>query len=231
MSDVKRFTSDLVTAQPEPPLIDILVLSQGMLTMRGRTPTSPENIDQKMSLHYYSRMLIIRDLLPILSPTALILSVLDGKRSDINEKGIKWTDLDLAQPGNYGLSSAASHCLAMTDATLEAFTTKSSPPPGSSRTFIHAYPGIVSTGIFNKNLPFYLKYPLAAVSSLMTVTPETCAGYMVDGSMAAHEVTRKTGQARRVNLDDKGRVVDKRPATKEQMDKVWEHTWAVVDGQ
>lgn len=65
----------------------------------------------------------------------------------------------------------------------------------------------------------------------MTVTPETCAAYMVDGSMAAHEVTQKAGGARRVNLDDKGRVVDKRPATKEQMDKVWEHTWAVVDGQ
>ena len=183
-------------------------------------------------------MLIIRDLLPILSPTALVLSVLDGKRSDINEKGIKWADLDLAQPGNYGLSTAASHCLAMTDATLESFAQTSSSSSSSrdaggasGRTFIHAYPGIVSTGIFNKNLPFYLKYPLAAVSSLMTVTPETCAAYMVDGSMAAHEVTQKAGEARRVNLDDKGRVVDKRPATKEQMDKVWEHTWAVVDGQ
>ena len=173
-------------------------------------------------------MSIIRDLLPILSPTALILSVLDGKRSDINERGIKWTDLDLAQPGNYGLSSAASHCLAMTDATLQSFAHRS---PGDGRTFIHAYPGIVSTGIFNKNLPFYLKYPMAAVSSLMTVTPETCAGYMVDGSMAAHEATKKEGKGRRVNLDDKGRVVDKLSATEEQMDKVWEHTWAVVDGQ
>jgi hypothetical protein len=231
MSDVKRFCSDLVSTTTNSRPIDILVLTQGMLTMRGRTPTPPENIDQKMSLHYYSRMLIIRDLLPLLSPSAIILSVLDGKRSDIHSRSLKWSDLDLSQPGSYGVSSAASHCLAMTDATLQAFSEKSQ--GASGRTYVHAYPGIVDTGIFQRDLPFYLKYPLAAVSSLMTVSPETCAEYLVNGCVKAHEETQRTAKeaGRRVNIDDKGRVVDKRPATQEQVDKVWEHTWALVDGQ
>lgn len=227
MKDVKRFcaeyTSHVRSSSSDLKEIDILVLTQGILTLQGRTPTAPENIDQKMALHYYSRMLIVRELEPILSPKALVLSVLDGRGSNIHDNAIEWSDLDLSQPGNYGVAAAARHGLAMTDGMLQAFAERNG---SDARTFIHAYPGIVATPLLTKNMPFYAKIPMRLIGSVMSVAPEKCAEYLLQGSADVHAKGRGS-----YNIDDKGREVEKTAATKEQMDKLWEHTWGLVDGQ
>lgn len=46
--------------------LDFLVLTQGIATMQGRTETV-EGLDEKMSLHYYSRMAFIAKLLPFMT--------------------------------------------------------------------------------------------------------------------------------------------------------------------
>ena len=46
--------------------LDFLVLTQGIATMQGRTETA-EGLDEKMSLHYYSRMAFIAKLLPFMA--------------------------------------------------------------------------------------------------------------------------------------------------------------------
>lgn len=49
--------------------IDWLVLSQGMATVQGRTETA-EGIDEKLALHFFGRMLFVRELLPALRRAA-----------------------------------------------------------------------------------------------------------------------------------------------------------------
>ena len=57
----------------------MLVLTQGMATIQGFTPT-PEGLDQKLTLHYFSRIAFIEALLPALrnSGDARVLSVLSA---------------------------------------------------------------------------------------------------------------------------------------------------------
>ena len=59
--------------------LDLLVLTQGMATVQGFTPTA-EGLDQKLTLHYYSRVVLARALAPLLaeSSDARVLSVLSA---------------------------------------------------------------------------------------------------------------------------------------------------------
>lgn len=227
VKDVKRFSSDYTSAVQSSslPQLDVLVMSQGILTMQGYTPTPPESIDLKMALHFYSRMLLIRSLLPILSPSAIILSVLDGKRSNINDTGIQFDNLDLSKQGTYSTSMAAKHCLAMTDGMLEAFIKREDSP--SRRQFFHAYPGIVDTPLLTKNLPWLVRGPVSLLSKCMTVSADQCAENLLQGIVSV----KKDQGPGRYNLDDKGTVVPKQPAAEGQDEKVWQHTWDLVDAQ
>ncbi|KAJ9121607.1 hypothetical protein QFC22_002226 [Naganishia vaughanmartiniae] len=247
MSDVKRFCKDYrrnVLQEPTHKL-DLLVLTPGILAMDGRQPAAPgSTLDLKMTLHYYARMLIIRELLPCLADNATVLSVLDGKRSDARASGIKWDDMDLSQPGNYGISKAAEHCLTFTDIQLQDFAEQSNKDTSHGiphRSFIHAYPGFVSTEIFNTSrLPWYARFGAKGISTLLAVSPETCAKQLLDGVAECKEKDLSGDAASSVagspkglwNIDDKGRILtNKNRADSETMDKVREHTWHAVDSQ
>src|SRR5690348_7975838 len=58
MSEIRNVTKKINA-------VDMLILTQGILTMAGRTPTR-ENIDNKLALHYYGRVLFVQELLPLL---------------------------------------------------------------------------------------------------------------------------------------------------------------------
>lgn len=246
MSDVKRFCRDYrrnVLQEPTHKL-DLLVLTPGILAMDGRQPAAPgSSLDLKMSLHYYARMLIIRELLPCLADNATVLSVLDGKRSDARASGIKWDDMDLSHPGNYGVAKAAEHCLTFTDIQLQDFAAQSNKDTShgtSHRSFIHAYPGFVSTEIFNTSrLPWYARLGAKGFSTLLAVSPETCAERLLDGVAeckakdSAGEAPTPTGSPKGLwNIDDRGRILtNKHRADSETVEKVREHTWHAVDSQ
>jgi hypothetical protein len=61
------------------PALDALVLSQGIASMAGFTPTA-EGIDVKLALHYFGRVAFVQALLPLLraAPSPRVLAVLSA---------------------------------------------------------------------------------------------------------------------------------------------------------
>ncbi|CAF1299124.1 unnamed protein product [Didymodactylos carnosus] len=120
--------------------VDMLILTQGILTMAGRTPTT-ENIDNKLALHYYGRMLFIQELLPLLRSSqngGKVLTVLDSVNG--NPSKINWNDMALEN--TYSLASAGYHAISFNDLAIQHFASQ---PENTNVTFTHAYPGVVRT--------------------------------------------------------------------------------------
>ncbi|KAF4998701.1 hypothetical protein FGRMN_3027 [Fusarium graminum] len=217
MRSIKKYTDELKQSQDR---FGTLVLTQGILTTAGRTET-PEGIDRKMALHYYGRQLLIRELLPSLTDDAKVLIVLDGTRGSPDQ--LKWDDLDLKS--NFSIANAAAHCISMTDAMVQFYATEQK-LQGKQRHFIHAMPGVVNTNIA-QSLPWYLRVPASAAAKFLGMSPETCAENMVNGSDEA--IKASTGDKYWAFVNEKGKIVEKQAWNEDQVQKVKEHTWKIVD--
>jgi len=200
--------------------VDILVLTQGVFTFAGFTPTA-ENIDNKLALHYYGRMLFVQELLPLLrlsSGGGRVLSVLDAVNG--NPAKINWDDMALEN--SYSLSSAANHAITFNDLIIQHFASQ---PENANVSFTHALPGTVRTGLAD-NLPFYTRIPLKGLMFVFMklgfgTTAENCAEYMLHGMLGTEKGWRC--------VDSNGEIVKKKkPATDEQIQKVWEHTSKIL---
>ncbi|TDZ31825.1 Oxidoreductase andH [Colletotrichum spinosum] len=221
MRSIKQYTDAYKSAQH--PKLDLLVLTQGILTTAGRTETPVEALDRKMALHYYGRQLLVRELAPVLSDDAKVLIVLDGTRGD--PAHLHWDDLDLR--ANFTISNAAAHCISMTDGMVQAYA-RQDQATGGRRHFVHAYPGFVKTDIFG-SLPWYLRAGARALSHVMGVTPDECAANLLRGTEEAAAAGAEDGRFWSC-IDAKGNLVADKPAwTEDQIAKVEEHTWKVVD--
>lgn len=204
--------SEIRTVTKQIPAVDILVMTQGILTMAGFTPTA-ENIDNKLALHYYGRMLFVHELLPLLRSSengGKVLFVLDGVNG--NPSKINWDDMALEN--SYSISAAANHAITFTDIMIQHFASQ---PENSSVTFTHALPGFVRTSLVD-NLPFYARIPMKGIMKLgVGTSAETCAEYMVHGMLGTESGSRC--------IDSKGEAVKKKkPVTEDMMQKVWDHT-------
>jgi len=120
--------------------INLLFLSAGILTMKGRDETE-EGLDKKFSVHYYSRMRFITNFLPLLnaaSGTSLsrVVSVLAAGM----EGKLQLDDLSLKS--HYSLSACANHATTMNSLIVEELATAN---PKVS--FVHTYPGFVKTNL------------------------------------------------------------------------------------
>lgn len=119
--------------------IDLLFLSAGYAPFGTRRETA-EGIEIAQSLEYYSRMLFVLQLLPLLGEAEAprVVSVLAG--------GQEWAyvdldDLDLKKPGNFGMMKAQTQYTAMSTTTLDKLANDN-----PNVTFIHSWPGWVNTG-------------------------------------------------------------------------------------
>ncbi|KAH6880041.1 hypothetical protein B0T10DRAFT_495704 [Thelonectria olida] len=220
MRSIKQYTDAYKSTDGQ--ALDLLVLTQGILTTAGRTET-PEGIDRKMALHYYGRQLLVRELAPILKPDAKVLLVLDGARG--NPSSLNWEDLDLKT--NYSLANAGNHCISMTDGIIQSYAMQQKAQNTSKRHFVHAFPGIVNTGLF-EGLPWYLRGGSRALGRMIGVSPDTCAENLLRGT---HEVTVAGEKEDRFwsCIDAKGHLVSKPSWTEEQIKTVTDHTWKIVD--
>lgn len=222
MRAIKQYAEQykLSSSTPDQKL-DMLVMTQGILTTAGRTETS-EGIDRKMALHYYGRQLLIRELSPMLKDDAKVVVVLDGLRG--SPAKLNWDDLDLKT--HFTLRAAADHCISMNDAMIQYWAAQQGATTGR-RHFIHAFPGMVSTNIFH-GLPWYLR-PLARVGSLIAVPPDTCAENLLKGVSEVAAEGEKNGRGWSC-IDDKGKLVGEKPIwSEEEQKKVADHTWKTVD--
>lgn len=133
------------TIRNKEPHIDLLFLSAGYAPFGARRETA-EGLEIAQSLEYYTRMLFALQLLPLLekSKAPRVVSVLGG---GLERKTINLDDLDLKQPGNFNSMKAQLQYISMNTMTLEKLANDN-----PNVTFIHSWPGWVSTGNVRRGL-------------------------------------------------------------------------------
>ncbi|KAL6705887.1 hypothetical protein ACN47E_006347 [Coniothyrium glycines] len=126
--------------------VNVLFMTCGYLTLKGRDPT-PEGLDRKLALHYYSRLRFVQQLALLLAAAAesstlsRVVSVMDpqaGLRAVPN-----WDDLSLTT--TYSLKNCFVHASAMQNLAFYKYA-KDMPQTG----FVHAYPSGVETGVMRE---------------------------------------------------------------------------------
>ena len=119
--------------------VDLLFLTAGYAPFGTRRETA-EGIEIVQSLEYYSRMLFVLHLLPLLGKAEApkVVSVLAG---GLERATIDLDDLDLQKPGNFGIIKAQTQYAVMNTMTLEKLANDN-----PDVTFIHSWPGWVNTG-------------------------------------------------------------------------------------
>lgn len=118
-----------------------------MATFQGFTPTS-EGIDQKLALHYFSRVAFIDRLMPLLeaSDDARVMTVLSpGAHSSYKNYA---DDFELSN-GNYSPSNAASAACMYNDIAVDMLAREH-----KNVTFFHTAPGFVNTNWGTELNPF-----------------------------------------------------------------------------
>jgi len=192
--------------------LDFLVLSQGIATIQGRTETK-EGLDQKMSLHYYSRMEFISQLLPALekAESSRVLSVLSGGVHGVYSKYAE--DPELRE--NYSLQNAANAAGFYNDLGLDSFS-KEHPKVA----FIHSGPGFVNTN-WGTELPTLLRGMVRLLQPLGK-SPQDCAEFMCE---ALFDPELKPGFHLR---GSSGQSVNVTKDHEQARDTVWKHTKDVL---
>lgn len=119
--------------------VDLLFLTAGYAPFGPRVETA-EGIEVAQSLEYYSRVLFILHLLPVLiaAEAPRVVSVLAG---GLERTTVDLDDLDLKKPGNFGGVKAQMQYTAMNTMALERLASEN-----PNVTLIHSWPGWVNTG-------------------------------------------------------------------------------------
>ena len=136
LAETKRICEVIKTKESR---VDLLFLTAGYAPFSGRKETA-EGLEIAQSLEYYSRMLFVLQLLPLLNAAQAprVVSVLAG---GLERGTMHIDDMDLKKPGNFGAITAQVQYASMNTMTLEQLANDN-----PNMTFIHSYPGWVNTG-------------------------------------------------------------------------------------
>lgn len=174
LEDVRRCSAEFASQVPR---LDYLVLSQGISTFQGRTPTR-EGIDEKLALHYYSRVSFVGCLRNLLQKTARlpgtdvrVLFVLSGGV----HSPYAHTLADPALEHHYSLKNAADAAGYHTDLAVDALSRSET----ENIKYIHMAPGFVATA-WGSGLPLPVKW-LTRCIQLFARSKEDCGDYVVSG--------------------------------------------------
>eukprot|EP00041_Stephanoeca_diplocostata_P007040 m.97297 g.97297 ORF g.97297 m.97297 type:complete len:341 (-) comp16694_c1_seq1:831-1853(-) len=175
LSDVSRCVGDVLESSPDTG-IDFLVMTQGMATIQGFTPSKEEGLDQKLTLHVYSRAAFAKGLLPALekSEDGRVLSVLSAGIHAPYRNYEK--DPELSQ-GSYSIKAAADSAGFYNDIMLDSLSALS---PKVS--FFHASPGFVSTN-WGTEMPVFIRCLVRGLQ-VFGKSKENCAEFMLRGLTA-----------------------------------------------
>jgi NAD(P)-dependent dehydrogenase (short-subunit alcohol dehydrogenase family) len=134
LSDINGAVEEILQNEEK---LDLLVLSAGFIPFDGRKNTM-EGLDPSMTTRYYTRLLVLIKLLPLLqrasSPRVLWVAA-GGKEETLNDE-----DLDLRQPGNWTFWAASVHSTTMGTLSLEKIAQEN-----PKLSIVHWYPGPVGT--------------------------------------------------------------------------------------
>ncbi|KAJ6555037.1 NAD-P-binding protein [Mycena vulgaris] len=215
MKNVGITTTSLLERAPK---LNFLVLSPGFFSIIAGRDETHEGIDRKLALLYYARWKFIRDLMPLLqnasqsSDDAEVYSVLGagtGSQIDLDDLGLK---------KRYTALKAAMVAATYTDLMMEKFATDN---PGVQ--FTHAFPGLVRTPMMNpKHWALKPFSPLISIAAYpFTVKPEVCAEYQLSALFDS-----KAGFTRR---GAQGDDIGYKPASREAVSRLWDHTVEAVE--
>ncbi len=171
-----RKTAEVIRA--DTPNLDILVVSQGMATLQGRTETA-EGIDQKLALHYYSRMGFVGMLLPSLRAQAAadpsfsprVLSVLAAGA----HSAYPHYKEDPEVKEHYSLANAAASACLYNDVAADAL---SRDPANKGIVFIHSAPGFIATN-WGTEMPTALRWLIRGIQ-VFGRSIHDCAEFMLN---------------------------------------------------
>jgi len=137
IKNVDKAAEEIKSAESK---LDLLFQSQGGLSFAARTETT-EGIDISQAVRYYSRLRFVYDLLPLLNNAdhSRVVSILAGGQ----EVTLNFEDLEFRN--NFNGFKAAGNGATQTTLAFEELA-KTNP----NITWIHKYPGLVSTGLFEK---------------------------------------------------------------------------------
>jgi hypothetical protein len=179
--------------------VDAVVMTQGMATIQGFTPTAEGN-DEKLTLHYWSRAVFSSMLLPVIHKSTMpkgpvVVSVLSGSVHS------PYTDYkeDPELKNNYSIKNAADIAGFYNDLFFDALAKKN-----TSINFVHAQPGFVNSN-WGTEMPWFLRYPVKVLQSAIAKSPEDCAHFMVDPiirSQAGETMIERPGNGVYIMKDD-----------------------------
>lgn len=150
--------------------LDYLVMTQGMATIQGLTPTE-DGFDQKLQLHYYSRVLLASLLAPSMSSNSgSVLSVLSAGVHG----AYKGYEDDVGLTKGYSIKNAADLAGFYNDIALEKLAQEF-----STMVFAHASPGFVNTN-WGTEMPTLLRWVIRGLQHFGK-SQEECGELMVSG--------------------------------------------------
>lgn len=150
---------------------NLLIMTQGMATIQGYTPTT-NGLDQKLQLHYFSRIYLARLMAPKLasSSNGRILTVLSA---GIHSKYKNYEkDFDLKE--SYSVRNAADAAGFYTDAGFESLALEY-----PDIVVAHAAPGFVNTS-WGTEMPWWLRGPIRILQPLGR-SPQKCGTLLTTG--------------------------------------------------
>lgn len=199
--------------------INMLCLSTGYLTLGGREET-PEGVDKKMAVNYYSRFRIVDKLMPLVQkaadsgePARVVNVLAAGDEGELIEE-------DLGLKNNYSLRNANRHFVTMISLATERFAQLY-----PSVSFSHIYPGFVKTGI-GRSLPIWVRVPLTPLMWIAESGQDAGEKMFYLGftgkefSRGPHLLNSKLGSVRDKSL---------KYLSPELQQKAWKHTEDVFD--
>lgn len=206
LSSVKR----VADAAPD---IDVLVMTQGMATLQGYTATK-DGLDEKLQLHYFSRVHLARLLAPRMRAGARILTVLSA---GVHGR-YKHADDDFELRARYSVRNAADAAGYYTDAAFERVAAEA-----AGVTVAHACPGFVNTN-WGAEMPWAVRAAVRPLQAAFGTSLSACGEALARGLLALPE-----GGYHLVGRDgaalDKGKGIKHTAA---EGARIWEKTLALL---
>lgn len=207
--------------------VDALVMTQGMATVQGFTPTSEGN-DEKITLHFWSRAAFAALLLPALRASsmpggAVVMTVLSG---GVHSPYTKYNE-DPELRKNYSIKNAADGAGYYTDLFFDKLAKQ---PSNQGVNFIHSAPGFVASQ-WGTEMPAYLRAPIRFMQKIGGKSPSKCASFMVQPILQC--ASGKIG-LERPSSDCQGLFIMNEDAssgkfTKLHNDEAMDSVWATTD--